>query len=102
MEEKRKIKKSWVVRNYGPIGTKDTLPILIESLEDKNPLVREIAFLLLRKLTDQEFEYALEKEPEENKEAVLRWQEWWAVNKDHLVYNLPLNKFSIAAKENTE
>ncbi|MFC1524900.1 hypothetical protein ACFL5I_00765 [Planctomycetota bacterium] len=101
-KEKIKIKKTWVIRNYGPIGTKDTVPILIQSLEDMNPLIREIAFLLLRRLTDQEFKYVPEKELGENKEAVLRWQEWWAVNKDRLVYDLSLNKFSIAEKEDTE
>lgn len=91
----QKGKKEWVIRNYGPIGDKETLHHLIEALEDKNPLIHWAAWWLLRRMTDETFEYNPAKEPEENKKAITRWKEWWFRNSDKLIYDMTLNKFKI-------
>jgi hypothetical protein len=93
------LKKEWIIRNYGPIGSKDTIPLLIKSLEDENPIVRWVAWWLVHRMTDQNFDYNADLSPAENKEAIIRFQEWWAVNKENLVYNLLLNKFEVVIKD---
>lgn len=95
----REIKKDWVIRNYGPIGSKKTLEVLIESLSEENPLLRWIGWWLLKKLTGNEFKYNPAKSPDENKKSIDRWHEWWSRNKEYLEYNLNLNMFEVKKPE---
>ncbi|MCK4908585.1 MAG: HEAT repeat domain-containing protein [Planctomycetes bacterium] len=101
--EKEVKKREWIIRRYGPIGDKDTLQNLIESLKDDNPLIRWIAWWLLRRMTTKDvhekpaFTYQPSLTPNENQKAIKRWQEWWARNNEKLVYNQTDNRFEIKA-----
>ena len=95
VESLKEIKKERLVRNYGPIGDKNTILTSIKMLENENELLRRVARWILRRMTDENFDYNPENPPEENKESILRWQEWWYINKGKLVYNLKRNKFEV-------
>lgn len=86
-------KKEWIIRNYGPIGGKESMDMLIGALEDENPLVRWIGWWLLRRLTDNTFDYNPAADAEANKDSINQWKEWWYVNREKLAYNQTLNKF---------
>ena len=91
------IAPKWIIRNYGPIGEKDILRILIDALPDENPAIRWSSFYLLRRLTGLSFNYDAEKEvtDEDNQKSVKLWQEWWYRSKEKLTYNKALNQFQI-------
>jgi hypothetical protein len=92
------ITPKWIIRNYGPIGEKDTLRILIDSLADENPAVRWSSFYLLRRLTGFSFNYDSEKEitDEDSQKSIKLWQEWWYRNQEKLTYNKALNQFQVS------
>jgi hypothetical protein len=87
----------WIIRNYGPIGDKNGLGVMIKSLQDENPEIRWGSYFLLRRLTGLSYDYDTEKEPaaEENQKSIELWKEWWFRNKGKLVYNNSLNQFEI-------
>lgn len=89
------IKKDWLIRNYGPIGDKETVSVLIDALTDENPIVRWVAWWLLRRLTDNTFDYnpELAADSDVNKVSINNWREWWYLNREKLTYNQALNKF---------
>lgn len=87
------VKKEWIIRNYGPIGGKESIDALIGALEDENPVVRWVAWWLLRRMTDNTFDYNPEADAEINKDSINLWKEWWYVNQEKLTYNQTLNKF---------
>jgi hypothetical protein len=97
----KEIKKEWIIREYGPIGSLKNIESLIEGLQEHNPLLQSIGQYLLERLTGNNFGYDWRKLPEDqdNEKAILRWHEWWDRNKEHLVYNLRLNKFEIKEPE---
>ncbi|MEK7449326.1 MAG: hypothetical protein AAB019_07560 [Planctomycetota bacterium] len=97
-------KREWLTRPYGPICDKETLPNLIKSLEEENPLIRNISWFLLRRITpvdpfqDTNFAYDPSLAIQENQKVITRWREWWERNNDRLTYNLSSNKFEIRSE----
>lgn len=91
------IAPKWIIRNYGPIGEKNMLKTLVDSLTDENPAIRWSSCYLLRRLTGFSFNYDADKEvsDEDNQKSVKLWQEWWYRNKEKLTYNKTLNQFQI-------
>jgi hypothetical protein len=53
------------------------VPALIDRLEDKDDVVRLVAFEELRKVTGKTFGYVPWAAPEERAAAVARWRGWW-------------------------
>lgn len=93
------VKKEWLVRNYGPIGDKNGIEIMIESLKDTNPLIRWTGWYLLDTLTNLSFNYKPEDKPEDSQKSIDLYREWWSRNKDNVIYNSVLNKFEIKPPE---
>ncbi|MFH1228623.1 MAG: hypothetical protein V1701_12070 [Planctomycetota bacterium] len=85
--------KEWQVTTYGPIGDKNTVDHLITGLADENPAARWISWWLLRRMTDNTFDYNPDQDVETNKEPIEHWKEWWYCTKGKLEYNPTLNKF---------
>jgi len=97
----KEIKKEWLLRNYGPVGDKNGLKIMAESLKDPNPLLRWTGWYLLNQLTGMDFNYDMQKDPadESNVKAIDRYREWIERNSDNLIYNSLLNKFNLKPEE---
>ncbi len=53
------------------------LPVLIDRLEDRDPVVRLAAFEQLRKDTGQTFGYVPWAGEPDRAKAVARWRAWW-------------------------
>jgi len=66
-----------VARAVLEIGAWDTIPIIINGLEDEDPRTRELCFHLLKDKTGEEFGYDLNAEEQDQALAVENWKSWW-------------------------
>ena len=65
-------------RLLGLIRNQPAVPALIDALEDSNPQVRSSAATALTRITRQLFGPSDNATPEERKQAVARWRDWWS------------------------
>jgi len=91
------IAPKWIIRNYGPVGDINSLDIMVKSLSDENPLIRDVSYTLLRRLTGMSYEYNSEEDPvsEANQKSIKLWEEWFYRNKTKLTYNRAMNQFEV-------
>jgi vesicle coat complex subunit len=57
---------------------RDHIPLLIERLDDGEPLVVRAAVAALKAMTNQDFGPASGATAEEHKKAVAAWKDWWS------------------------
>lgn len=81
-------KGSKVFENYLKIlskyGRHSPIPVLILTLENKNPEVRTAAVHTLRRLSGQSFGFNPDKDPREQEKELEKWQEWWKESRKEL------------------
>jgi HEAT repeat protein len=65
-------------RLLGQIRNQPAVPTLIDALDDSNAQVRSSAATALTRITRQLFGPSDNATPEERKQAVARWREWWS------------------------
>ncbi len=67
-----------VLRAMRPMMDKGLAPIFIKALDDPHPMVRAQAAEGLRQYASLSFGFQAEGSERERREAVVRWQDWWA------------------------
>ncbi|MFH2000147.1 MAG: HEAT repeat domain-containing protein [Planctomycetota bacterium] len=70
-----------VARAVLEIGAWDTIPIIIDGLNDEDLRTRELCFHLLNEKTGEDFGYTVKAEKEDRVAAVDRWKIWWERSK---------------------
>jgi hypothetical protein len=104
------IKKQWLVRDIGPIGSKQTVDKIVNVLTDcldKKKAKKKVEFEIfdfdimmgiIERMFDTNFGYKFGKDIIENEKAVLRLYYWWTKNRARVYYNEKVNKFLIKKK----
>ena len=59
------------------MGDRRGLPVLIEGLDDRDPLVRARAIIVLYERTGETKDYKADDHPQERQAAVARWRAWY-------------------------
>lgn len=82
------ITRSFERRPIGPIGSLETLDVLVKGLRDENPVIRASSDTLLRRITPNPdgFGYDATADVKTNANAIRDWDEWWHRNKSRVVY----------------
>jgi hypothetical protein len=76
-EDDNKLVRYEAARAVLEIGLWDTVPFLLQGLDDDDPRVRFLCFEALNRNTGESHGYDYEAPSEERSEAVGRWQAWW-------------------------
>jgi HEAT repeat protein len=71
----------------------DAFELFVLGLQSEDKEVREVAAKLLRKAYKQYFSYSAEAILPRREEAIKRWRDWFAANRDNLEWHPDLRKF---------
>ena len=74
-----------VIRNLRKLDAKPSMPMIIESLRDKDYFVRAAARDALRALSGAEMGFDPDASSGERESKVKSWEDWWSKNKDRFV-----------------
>lgn len=74
-----------VIRNLRKLDSKASMPMIIESLRDKDYFVRAAARDALRALSGAEMGFDPDAASGERESKVKSWEDWWSKNKDRFV-----------------
>ncbi|MHC5038551.1 MAG: HEAT repeat domain-containing protein [Planctomycetota bacterium] len=74
----------------GNLGDLSGMPVLIEWLDHTDDSNRILAVTILRRVTEQNFDYDPYGAPEDRKNAIDMWKKWWRNNKSRFELALDL------------
>ena len=78
MDDENKLVRLEAARAVLEIGAWDTVPVLLEGMNDPEENIRILSFQALKKKIGVDFGYKIRGTAEERQESLNKWNAWWA------------------------